>query len=125
MSRSAWFWLVLCAVVLITTVFSIRILGGGAAPALSAEVRTGWLGLVVRAWMDDASVERLPESFSLSDLVHAPPAYVEPGDLVDPWGNQYQLTLGEDGFQILSLGADGAPGGEGTSADIVRTFSYR
>ena len=38
----------------------------------------------------------------------------------DPWGNDYQyLSPGEHGeIDIYSLGADGAPGGEGIDADI-------
>jgi general secretion pathway protein G len=38
----------------------------------------------------------------------------------DPWGNPYQyLNPGEHGeIDIYSLGADGAPGGEGPNADI-------
>jgi len=38
----------------------------------------------------------------------------------DPWGRPYQyLNPGEKAeFDVWTLGADGAPGGEGTSADI-------
>ena len=38
----------------------------------------------------------------------------------DPWGRPYQLAVpGRSGaFDIYSLGADGAPGGEGENADI-------
>ncbi len=38
----------------------------------------------------------------------------------DPWGNPYQyLQPGSHGdLDIISLGADGAPGGEGSDADI-------
>ena len=38
----------------------------------------------------------------------------------DPWGRPYQLAVpGKAGaFDIYSLGADGAPGGEGENADI-------
>jgi general secretion pathway protein G len=39
----------------------------------------------------------------------------------DPWGNDYQYvypgTHGRE-YDLLSLGADGAPGGEGINADI-------
>lgn len=40
--------------------------------------------------------------------------------LADPWGNEYlYLSPGEHGeIDIYSLGADGAPGGEGPAADI-------
>ncbi|MBT8426890.1 MAG: type II secretion system major pseudopilin GspG [Erythrobacter sp.] len=39
----------------------------------------------------------------------------------DPWGRPYQYSMpGRDGsaYEIVSLGADGAPGGEGDAADI-------
>ena len=40
---------------------------------------------------------------------------------VDPWGNPYVYRYpGEHGdYDIISLGADGAPGGEEANADIV------
>ena len=36
----------------------------------------------------------------------------------DPWGNPYQYLSTDRGFELLSYGADGQEGGEGTSADI-------
>ena len=40
----------------------------------------------------------------------------------DPWGKAYQYTLQPNGaVEIVSLGADGAPGGEGENADIRNT----
>ena len=53
-----------------------------------------------------------------------PPNWVSGGYLpvvpADPWGNPYVYrSPGEGGaFDLLSLGADGAPGGNGTDADI-------
>ena len=41
---------------------------------------------------------------------------------VDPWGKPYRYQLGANGAaEIVSLGADGAPGGEGENADIRNT----
>lgn len=38
---------------------------------------------------------------------------------LDPWGNPYQFQLeGSRKYVIISLGADGAPGGEDVDADI-------
>ena len=39
----------------------------------------------------------------------------------DPWGNEYvYISPGEHGdFDIVSMGADGSPGGEGEDMDIV------
>ena len=37
----------------------------------------------------------------------------------DPWGRQYKYAFGGSGEpEIVSLGADGAPGGEGENADV-------
>lgn len=40
---------------------------------------------------------------------------------LDPWGNAYQYRVpGERGdFDLISFGADGAPGGEGENADVT------
>ena len=41
---------------------------------------------------------------------------------VDPWARPYQYKLNPDGsVDIASLGADGAPGGEGENADLRNT----
>lgn len=55
----------------------------------------------------------------------APPNWAEGGYLaqvpVDPWGNPYVYRApGENGaaYELMSLGADGQPGGDGVDADI-------
>jgi general secretion pathway protein G len=40
---------------------------------------------------------------------------------LDPWGNAYRYAIpgaNQQAFALYSLGADGAPGGEGDNADI-------
>lgn len=51
---------------------------------------------------------------------YRPGGYIRKGAAVDPWGRPYQYRIpGEHGaFDLYSLGADGAPGGEGINADI-------
>ena len=47
--------------------------------------------------------------------------YLSPDQLLDPWGQRYELILpGPDGhpYEIVTYGADGAPGGEDENADI-------
>ena len=47
--------------------------------------------------------------------------YVGLDQLTDPWGRQYELLVpgpDEHPYEIISLGADGALGGSGESADI-------
>lgn len=71
----------------------------------------------------------------LAALTSAPSGLSQPGNYrpggyvknlpKDPWGRPYQLSVpGKTGpFDIYSLGADGAPGGEGENADIYANES--
>lgn len=55
--------------------------------------------------------KRLPET--LGELYKNEPVPT------DPWGNEFQLEAGRgDQLAVLSLGADGKPGGTGTDEDI-------
>lgn len=47
--------------------------------------------------------------------------YLKGGVPTDPWNHPYQYTNNGGKLQILSLGADGAQGGEGEDADIRNT----
>lgn len=47
--------------------------------------------------------------------------YLKGGKLPpDPWGRPYRYAVQQGEFHVSSLGADGAPGGSGVNADIVR-----
>lgn len=54
----------------------------------------------------------------------APPNWASGGYLaqvpVDPWGNPYVYRSPGEGapYELISLGADGQPGGEGVDADL-------
>ncbi|MHB0776775.1 type II secretion system major pseudopilin GspG [Halomonas sp. WWR20] len=69
--------------------------------------RQGLLALV-----EAPSQEPLPKNYREEGYIRRLPS--------DPWGNEYQYrSPGENGsVDIFSLGADGAPGGEGPDADI-------
>ncbi|GIX32842.1 MAG: type II secretion system protein GspG [Lysobacterales bacterium] len=63
----------------------------------------------------------------LEDLVQRPGdarnwngPYARESDLRDPWGNAFVYRVpGERGpFDLISLGADGRPGGEGNARDL-------
>ncbi|KQR41397.1 type II secretion system major pseudopilin GspG [Acidovorax sp. Leaf160] len=49
--------------------------------------------------------------------------YLKGGVPTDPWGHAYRYTGpgANGGIEILSLGSDGAPGGDGEAADIRNT----
>ena len=98
--------------------------------------------MATKARADIATLEQAMEMYRLDNLsypsggaglqalVSAPagmaqPGRYRPGGYIkslpnDPWGRPYQLSVpGRSGpFEIYSLGADGAPGGEGENADI-------
>ena len=96
--------------------------------------------MATKARADIATLEQAMEMYRLDNLAYpsgadglnalaASPAGAaggsRPGGYVkslpkDPWGRPYQLAVpGKAGaFDIYSLGADGAPGGEGDNADI-------
>jgi len=45
--------------------------------------------------------------------------YLKKAVPADPWGNEHSYsTGGQAGYELISLGADGRPGGDGDSADI-------
>ncbi len=46
--------------------------------------------------------------------------YAKDGELLDPWKNalQYQVPGESGAFDVVSLGADGKPGGQSVDADI-------
>ena len=100
--------------------------------------------MVTKARADIATLEQAMEMYRLDNLTYpsaadglealkTPPASLtdpsryRSGGYVsrvqqDPWGRPYQLEVpGRDGtpFSIVSLGADGAPGGTDDNADIV------
>ena len=63
-------------------------------------------------------------SQGLGALVEPPAAGAAPGGYLDtlpedPWGRAYGYRSDGGGFEIVSLGADGAEGGEGADADIA------
>ena len=76
----------------------------------------------------EADVGALPDN--LEQLVTAPSdapgwlgPYAKADELKDPWRKPIELRVpGENGapFQVVSMGADGAPGGEGVDKDIVK-----
>jgi general secretion pathway protein G len=96
--------------------------------------------MATKARADIATLEQAMEMYRLDNLSYppgndlkalvAPPTGSQggrfrPGGYVkslptDPWGRPYQLAVpGRSGaFDVYSLGADGAPGGEGENADI-------
>lgn len=64
------------------------------------------------------TLEGLVENDTGRDLWDGP--YLRGEVPLDPWGNEYQYEPQGDDFNLLSYGADGAPGGEDDDADIEK-----
>lgn len=116
--------LVLMILALIGGLVLPRIIGtaeGARAKAAASQINR--LGMAVETfYLDTGST---PES--LDQLITEPGnvsgwngPYVKSSILKDPWGREYEYEYpGEHGdFDLLSLGADGQPGGDGKNADI-------
>lgn len=67
------------------------------------------------AWPD--SLDRLTTPSASPSTAY----YLSQSQLLDPWGNAYRLVVpgpDEHPYEILSLGSDGALGGEGEAQDV-------
>ena len=119
---------VLAILTLLAGLVGPRVLGQlGGAKAKTAAVQIADLDKSLELFKLD--VGRYPTTQEgLQALVTKPGAvngwngpYLKGGVPNDPWGNPYQYSLTAADPQIVSLGADGAPGGEGENADVRNT----
>ena len=68
---------------------------------------------------------RLMQESQISHLQVAPDyliGQVLAKDVVDPWGREFFVDVsgsGANGWQVVSYGADGEPGGEEENADVI------
>ena len=76
----------------------------------------------VRMHMTAKGMSTLPDDFELVELTEGDGALLNANQIIDPWGNPYQIRIpGEVNidFDVYSFGADGQAGGEGENADVV------
>ena len=76
----------------------------------------------VRMHMTAKGMSSLPDDFELVELTEGDGALLNANQIIDPWGNPYQIRVpGEVNidFDVYSFGADGQAGGEGENADVV------
>jgi len=118
---------IIIVIVLIGAVLTLvgsRVLGGadrGKANLGKTQIQT-LAGKVENYKLDTG---RLPAK--LEDLATQPAGaagwlgpYAKPAEFNDPWGNAVQYRVPGEGrpFDLISLGADGQPGGDSYNADI-------
>lgn len=98
-----------------------RFIGG--AKDKRAQTEAAQLAQQVRLYMTEAGMSRCPEDFDLEVLTEGDDPYLEnKSALLDPWGNAYVLIVPGQinfDFDVMSYGADGQPGGENDSKDII------
>ncbi|AVZ80132.1 type II secretion system protein GspG [Zoogloeaceae bacteirum Par-f-2] len=119
---------VLAILTLLVGLVGPRVLGQlGGAKSKTAAVQIADLSKALELFKLD--VGRFPSNQEgLEALVSRPATangwngpYLKGGAVpLDPWGNKYRYAnpAPSGGIEVLSLGADGAPGGEGENADI-------
>lgn len=122
---------VLAILTLLAGLVGPRVLGQlGGAKAKSAAVQIADLDKALELYKLD--VGRFPANEEGLEALNKKPAtaagwsgpYLKGSSVpVDPWGRPYRYANPGPGggIEILSLGADGAPGGEGENADIRNT----
>jgi len=116
---------VLAILTLLAGIVGPRVLGQlGGAKSKTAAVQIADLDKSLELFKLD--VGRYPTSEEgLEALVKRPGSlngwngpYLKGGVPSDPWNHSYRYTNSGAAIEILSLGADGAPGGDGENADI-------
>ena len=82
----------------------------------TTKLRLQTLGMLAKAFENREN--RNPRS--IKDLQTMELRFAALADLaVDAWGNEFQFDVTTDSLEIVSLGADKAPGGEGENADLL------
>lgn len=119
---------VLAILTLLAGLVGPRVLGQlGGAKAKTAAVQIADLDKSLELFKLD--VGRYPTTQEgLQALVTKPGAvngwngpYLKGGVPSDPWGNPYRYANNGGAIEIISLGADGAAGGDGENADVRHT----
>lgn len=121
---------VLAILTLLAGIVGPRVLGQlGGAKSKTAAVQIADIEKAMELFKLD--VGRFPTTEEgLEALAKRPPTvasgwsgpYLKGSLPTDPWGKPYHYQVAPGGaVEILSLGADGAPGGEGENADIRNT----
>ncbi|TWO67920.1 type II secretion system protein GspG [Caenimonas sedimenti] len=116
---------VLAILTLLAGLVGPKVLGQlGGAKSKTASVQIADLEKALELFKLD--VGRFPNKEEGLDALNKKPAaangwngpYLKGGIPVDPWGKPYQYASTGAAVEIVSLGADGAAGGEGENADI-------
>ena len=103
----------------------------GTAKHTAAKAKAATIAKTVSLYVLDKGLSYPQNDFDLELLLLKPedgggpmgPYLERADDLVDPWGNPFEILVPGDinsTFDIISWGEDGEQGGEGNSADITQ-----
>jgi general secretion pathway protein G len=104
----------------------------GTAKQTAAKAQAATIAKTVNLYVLDNGLSAPNEDFDLEVLLRTPddgggpqgPYLERAADLIDPWGNPFEILLPPDtvnhSFDIISWGEGGEQGGEGPSEDITQ-----
>ena len=103
----------------------------GTAKQAAAKAKAATIAKTINLYVLDMGLSKPSDDFDLGILLLSPdegggpqgPYLERADDLMDPWGNPFELIVpGEinTSFDVISLGEDGEVGGEDVNADITQ-----
>ena len=123
---------VVMIIAVLATLVAPRLLGRvGSAKQTAAKAKAATIAKTVNLYILDMGLSSPSDDFDLEVLLLHPedgggpsgPYLERADDLVDPWGNNFEILVPGDinaSFDIISFGEDGEQGGEETNADITQ-----
>jgi len=123
---------VVMIIAVLATLVAPRLLGRvGTAKQTAAKAKAATIAKTVNLYVLDMGLSAPSDDFDLEVLLLHPedgggpsgPYLERADDLVDPWGNNFEILVPGDinaSFDIISFGEDGEQGGEETNADITQ-----
>lgn len=123
---------VVMIIAVLATLVAPRLLGRvGTAKQTAAKAKAATIAKTVNLYVLDMGLSAPSDDFDLEVLLLHPedgggpsgPYLERADDLVDPWGNNFEILVPGDinaSFDIISFGEDGEQGGDETNADITQ-----
>lgn len=123
---------VVMIIAVLATLVTPRLLSRvGSAKQTAAMAKAATIAKTVNLYLLDTGTSAPSDDFDLEILLLSPdegggpsgPYLERAEDIIDPWGNQYEIIVPGDvnaSFDVLSWGEDGQPGGEGPNEDITQ-----
>lgn len=124
---------VVMIIAVLATLIAPRLLGRvGTAKQTAAQAKAATIAKTVNLYILDMGLSAPNDDFDLEVLLLTSddgggpqgPYLERASDLIDPWGNPFEILLPpgtiNHSFDIISWGEDGEQGGEGASEDITQ-----